>query len=52
MITKNIELLNTLDFGSYILPNMYSYYAEAAAICFEENNFVGTVSLKIEQSEK
>ena len=52
MITKNIELLNTLDFGSYILPNMYSYYAEATAICFEENNFTGTASLKIEQSEK
>jgi predicted transcriptional regulator len=52
MITKNIELLSTLDFGSYILPNMYLYYAEAAAICFEENNFEGTVSLKIEQAEK
>lgn len=51
MITKNIELLNTLDFGSYILPNMYLYYAEAAAICFEHNNFAGTVSLKIEQGE-
>lgn len=52
MITKNIELLSNLDFGSYILPNMYLYYAEAAAICFEENNFAGTVSLKIEQSDK
>jgi hypothetical protein len=52
MITKDIELLNTLDFGSYILPNMYLYYAEAAAICFEENNFAGIVSLKIEQEEK
>lgn len=52
MKTKNIELLDTTDFGSYILPNMYLYYAEAAAICFEENNFKGTVSLKIEQEEK
>jgi predicted transcriptional regulator len=52
MITKNIELISTLDFGSYILPNMYLYYAEAAAICFEVNNFEGTVSLKIEQAEK
>jgi predicted transcriptional regulator len=52
MITKDIELLSTLDFGSYILPNMYLYYAEAAAICFEENNFAGTVSLKIEDSQK
>lgn len=51
MEIKNIELLSNTDFGSYILPNMYSYYAEAAAICFEENNFKGTVSLKIEQSE-
>lgn len=51
MEIKNIELLNNTDFGSYILPNMYLYYAEAAAICFEENNFKGTVSLKIEQSE-
>jgi hypothetical protein len=24
----------------------------AAAICFEENNFAGTVSLKIEQADK
>jgi hypothetical protein len=48
MIVKNIDLVNTMDFGSYVLPNMYSYYAEAAAICFEENNFTGSVSLKIE----
>jgi predicted transcriptional regulator len=31
---------------------MYLYYAEAAAICFEENNFVGKVALKIEEGEK
>lgn len=48
MLTKNIELIKTLDFGSYVLPNMYLYYAEAAAICFEENDFNGNVSLKIE----
>jgi predicted transcriptional regulator len=52
MKTEDINLLNTLDFGSYILPNMYAYYAEAAAICFEENNFNGAVSLKIEQGDK
>jgi predicted transcriptional regulator len=52
MIVKNIELLSTLDFGSYILPNMYGYYAESAAICFEENRFKGNVSLKIELGEK
>lgn len=27
---------------------MYLYYAEAAAICFEDNNFIGSASLKIE----
>ena len=48
MTIKNIELVNTLDYGSYILPNMYSYYAEAAAICLEENNFNGEASLHIE----
>ena len=48
MKIKNIELLSTSDYGSYVLPNMYTYYAEAAAICFEENNFTGQVTLKIE----
>lgn len=48
MKIKEIELLNTTDYGSYVLPNMYLYYAEAAAICFEENNFSGSASLKIE----
>ncbi len=52
MEIKNIELLSNTDFGSYILPNMYLYYAEAAAICFEENNFHGAVNLKIENHEK
>ena len=51
MKIKNIELLDTTDFGSYILPSMYAYYAEAAAICFEENNFRGTAVLKIEDDE-
>jgi hypothetical protein len=48
MTIKKIELVNTADYGSYILPNMYSYYAEAAAICLEDNNFYGDVSLHIE----
>jgi hypothetical protein len=39
MKIKNIELLSTNDYGSYVLPNMYLYYAEAAAICFEENHY-------------
>ena len=52
MEIKNIELLSNTDFGSYILPNMYLYYAEAAAICFEENNFHGAVNLKIENHER
>ena len=38
MKTVNIELIKTANYGSYILPNMYVYYAEAAAICFEETN--------------
>jgi hypothetical protein len=48
MTIKNVELVNTLDYGSYVLPNMYLYYAEAAAICFEENNFKGSVVLEVE----
>ena len=52
MKTVNIELIETADYGSYVLPNMYAYYAEAAAICFEENDFRGNVSLKIEDKEK
>ena len=52
MEIKHIELLSNTDFGSYILPNIYQFYAEAAAICFEENNFSGAVNLKIEKHEK
>jgi hypothetical protein len=48
MVLKELDLLNTNEYGSYILPNMYHYYAEAAAICFEENNFTGKTALKIE----
>jgi hypothetical protein len=48
MKIKNIELLSTTDYGSYVLPTMYMYYAEAAAVCFEENNYTGSVTLKIE----
>ena len=52
MKIKNIQLLETIDFGSYILPNMYLYYAEAAAICFEENSFSGQVDLKIANADR
>ena len=51
MKIENIELLDNSDYGTYILPSMYLYYAESAAICFEENNFVGAVSLKIEDTQ-
>jgi len=48
MNIEEIKLINNLDFGSYITSNMYSYFSEAAAVCFENNYFNGNVSLKIE----
>jgi hypothetical protein len=48
MYIEEINLLTTTDYGPYILPEMYRFYAQAAAVCFEHNGFHGKVTLNIE----
>jgi len=48
----DIKLIENTDFGSYILKDMYSFYSNAAAVCFEENRFSGTASLIVDFTEQ
>jgi hypothetical protein len=40
MYIEEINLLTTTDYVPYILPEMYRFYAQAAAVCFEHNGFM------------
>ncbi len=44
----DIKLIDNKDFGSYILPEIYSFYSNAAAVSFEENKFIGNANLNID----
>lgn len=48
MYIENLNLLATTDYGPYILPEMYLFYARAAAVCLEQNGFHGKATLTIE----
>lgn len=52
MNETNIKLIDNKNFGSYILPDMYTFYANAAAVCFEKNNFNRVVALTIDYRTK
>jgi len=52
MEVKQLKLIENIDYGDYMLPSFYNLCAEAAAVCFEENNYFGEAILNIEHTDK